>query len=340
MVSDARSMWALGGLLLVCTACAGAWGAVDVGFFTLVASALGFVAEPTSLETQVLLHIRAPRIVLAGLVGAGLGASGATLQSVFRNPLADPGLIGVSAGAMVGVVAWLVFASFLPWRIPQHPAILPAVAFGGGVASTTLVLRLSRVGGRVDVPTMLLAGIAINAIAAAVVGLAIYVADEEALRTVTLWTLGSFAAADWLICAVVGVVTAVALAFLLTQHRVLDLLLLGEREARHLGIEVTRARRRLVAAAALLVTASVGFTGMIGFVGLVVPHLVRLVLGPANRRVVPGSILLGASLLVLTDGVARTVVVPAELPVGVVTALVGGPFFLLLLVRNRAWRSL
>jgi iron complex transport system permease protein len=329
-----------GSFLVVAVVVASGVGAVDVGVLEWLSGYFGFGDPITSTQEAVLLKIRAPRIVLAALVGAGLSGAGASLQSVFRNPLADPGLIGVSAGATVGVVGWIVFATMLPWTLPQHPAIVPVAAFIGGLAATMLVLRLSKRGDQIDVATMLLAGIAVNAVAGAIVGLAIYASDEESLRTVTLWSLGSFAAADWTICGIVAVVTATAIAWLMGQTRSLDLLLLGGREASHLGVDVPKLRRGIVAFSALLVAASVGFTGTIGFVGLVVPHLVRLMFGPAHRFVLPGSVLLGAGLLVFTDAVSRTVVAPSELPIGIVTALFGGPFFLGLLLKAKARRAL
>lgn len=326
---------ALGTAILLGTAV----GAVDIGLHdALIAWFEG--RSLSTMERAVLFDIRLPRVLLAALVGAGLSIAGAALQAVFRNPLADPGLIGVSAGATVGVVSWIVFATFLPFVVPDHPAIVPIAAFGGGLGATYIVLKLARRGDRVDVATMLLAGIAVNAVAGAIVGLAIYVSDEESLRTVTLWSLGSFAAADWTIVAIVAGISVPTVGWLVTRSRDLDLLLLGRREARHLGVDVERVQRGVVAVAALLVAASVGFTGTIGFVGLVVPHLVRLACGPNHRLLLPGSALLGAALLVATDAIARTSVAPAELPIGIVTALFGGPFFLGLLLRERTRRGL
>ncbi len=303
-----------------------------------------FDVEVNSLGRAVVLNIRLPRVLLATLVGGSLAVAGASLQSVFRNPLADPALIGVSSGAAVGVVGWIVFGSAVAGvtgaTLLQSDWFFPVAAFGGGLIATQIVMTLSRQGPLIDVPTMLLAGIAVNALAGALIGVAIFASDEEQLRTLTMWTLGSLGGATWHVVSIVFLLSIGPLAWLVVQARKLDLILLGEREAGHLGVDVDQLNRRVVVACALLVGASVGFTGLIGFVGLVVPHLLRLVGGPHNRWVIPGSFLLGALTLSVSDLVSRTVVAPAELPIGVVTALFGSPFFLYLIRRSKHGASL
>lgn len=279
---------------------------------------------------SVLWNVRFPRIVLALLVGASLGCAGALMQGVFGNPLAEPGVIGVSSGAAVGAVAAISLGlNFLgTWTVP-------ALAFVSGLATVLLVYVMSRSGGRTEVVTLILTGIAVNAFAGALIGLFLFLADTAAVNQITFWQLGSLSQATWpkvlavLPCAAVGLIAAPFHA------RRLDLLALGERPARHLGVDVERLRIVLVLVIALLTAAAVSVSGVIGFVGLVVPHLLRMTAGPRHRFLVPGSALGGALVLLAGDLTARTVAVPAELPLGVLTALLGSPFFFWLLRRTR-----
>lgn len=304
----------------------------------------------TTQEAAVVNSIRAPRVVLGLLVGAGLSTSGALMQGLFRNPLADPGLIGVSSGAALSAALVIVLGGTLTEYFvaaaPQSQVAsilavlfgstlaLPLAAFAGGALVTLVVMRLSRFGQQTSVETMLLAGIAINAIAGAGTGILVALSDDAQLRSLTFWTLGSLGGARWDILAWIAplLVAPVFAAPFLAEA--LDALLLGEEEAHHLGVDVERLKRWVVTLAALAVGAAVAFTGIIGFVGLVVPHLIRLTAGPRHRVVLPGSALLGGGLLVAADMVSRTIIAPAELPIGVVTTLLGGPFFLALLARR------
>ncbi len=290
----------------------------------------------TAREELVVTAIRLPRACLAVLAGAALAVSGATLQGLFRNPLADPALIGVSNGAAVAAVAVIVLGGSA--AIPLAD-LLPVAAFGGGLAAVYIVYCLARRQGYTDVPTLLLGGVAISAISGAGIGFFVFISTEQQLRDLSFWMLGSLASVTWdrltpaafLIC--VGIVPLPLLA------RFLDAILLGEAEAQHLGFDVERTKKLIVLLTAMATGASVAVTGVIGFVGLVVPHLVRLVAGPGHRTVLPTSILLGASLMLLADVVARTVALPAEMPIGVLTSCIGGPFFLWLLVRRRAMQG-
>ena len=312
-------------------------GAVELDWVkvaSLVTERVGiYEADASLVERSVFWVIRAPRILLAVLVGGALGLSGAALQGIFRNPLADPGLIGVSSGAALCVVGAIVFGAAL--SLPVSPWFIPLAAFVGAILATVCVLQLATRGSRVDVATMLLAGIAINALAGAFIGFATYIADDAQLRSLTMWSLGSLGGAGWREVGLIALFTIPGAAMILRQQRALDLLLLGEREAGHLGIDVTRTRRIIIAACALMVGVGVGFTGIIGFVGLVVPHVLRLAGGAAHRWVLPGSLLGGAILLLAADTLARTIAAPAELPIGVLTSLVGAPFFLALLLGQR-----
>ncbi|MFD5553149.1 FecCD family ABC transporter permease [Streptomyces sp. NPDC127068] len=279
---------------------------------------------------SVLWNVRLPRVVLALLVGASLGCAGALMQGVFGNPLAEPGVIGISAGAAVGAVVAIAFGlSFLGnWTVT-------AAAFVAGLVTVSLVYLLSRSGGRTEVVTLILTGIAVNAFAGALIGLSVFFADNSAITQITFWQLGSLSQATWpkvlavLPCALLGLLVAPLSA------RKLDLLALGERPARHLGVDVERLRITMILVVALLTAAAVAVAGIITFVGLLVPHLLRMAAGPGHRFLVPGSALGGGLVLVSADLAARTVAAPAELPLGVLTALFGSPFFFWLLRRTR-----
>jgi iron complex transport system permease protein len=297
---------------------------------------LGPLVPHEPAQALVLLSIRLPRACLAILVGGALSVAGASLQGLFRNPLADPTLIGVSNGAAVAAGAFIVLGGSLPFALGAlRDVLLPLVAFAGGLIATALVYRIASRDGRTEVATMLLAGIAINAIAAAGIGLLIFVSDDQSLRDLNFWLLGSLGGVTWdrlLLAAPLMLGGALAPLWL---ARPLNGLLFGETEALHLGFEVERTKRLVVVLAALAVGAAVALTGVIGFVGLVVPHLIRLTVGPDHRVLLPASILLGGALLLLADLLARTLVLPAELPIGILTSCVGGPFFIWLLTRRR-----
>jgi iron complex transport system permease protein len=293
----------------------------------------GSAGEGPSAQELVFFHIRLPRMVLGVAAGAGLGLAGALMQGLFRNPLADPGLIGVSSGAALAAGVTIVLGS---WWLPDLPRALGSwtlvlMAFGGGLAVTVLIYLLSHGEGGTRVGLMLLAGIAVNAMAGAGLGLLNFLATDEQLRNLQFWLLGSLGGARWSAVALVSGLTLVAGAVAWRLARPLNALALGEAQAVLLGVPVERLKRTAIAVTALAVGAVTATTGIIGFVGLVAPHMVRLLAGPDHRWVLPGSALLGAALVTLADAVARTAMQPAELPLGVLTAAVGVPFFLLLL---------
>lgn len=285
-------------------------------------------ASPEGMEAlwrSVLLEVRLPRLVFAVIVGGGLAIAGAAMQALFRNPLAEPGLIGISLGGAMGAVIAIVLNANSLW------AMAPA-AFAGSLAATALAYSL---GGRQSgVAGVLLAGIAINAMCASVIGIFTTQANDVQLRNLTFWNMGSLAGASWAMLAWLGPWVAVLSALLIREWRAMNALLLGEREANHLGHAVKALRRRLVVLAALLVGPLVAVSGTIVFVGLVVPHLVRLSTGADHRWLLPNTLAGGAIAMTLADWLARTVVIPAELPIGIVTSLVGGPFLLWLLLRK------
>ena len=316
------------GVLLVASLVAGlSQGAVSIPLLGLVNG------SATELEQIVFAEIRAPRVFLAGFVGASLALSGAVLQGLFRNPLADPGLIGVSSGAAVGAISMIVLGAALSIPDWAEAYVMPLAAMSGAMAVTFLLYSFANYFGRFSVVTILLVGIALNAMAGVVIGLFQYVSDDAQLRTLVFWLMGSFSRAQWAsVLPAIGVMVGASLV-LLRQVKNLDRLQLGESEAYYLGVDVPRAKRHMILCSAAAVGAGVSLTGIIGFVGLVVPHLARLFLGSSHRLTLAGSVLIGASLMILADLLARTVMVPEELPVSLVTNAIGAPFFLWLIAR-------
>ncbi|MFV9655959.1 FecCD family ABC transporter permease [Pseudomonas sp. NY15366] len=299
---------------------------------------LPFAADASVQQAELILsQIRMPRTLLGLAVGMVLALCGVAMQGLFRNPLADPGLVGVSSGAALGAAVAIVGgAAFGGLPEAFAPYLLSACAFVGGLLVTALVYRLGRRDGQTNVATMLLAGIALTALAGAAIGLFTYLADDATLRTLTFWNLGSLNGASYARLWPLLLATLAVALWLPRRARALNALLLGESEARHLGFDIERLKRELVFCTALGVGAAVAAAGLIGFIGLVVPHLMRLLVGPDHRLLLPASALAGASLLLLADLVARLALAPAELPIGIVTALIGAPFFLYLLVRGRS----
>jgi iron complex transport system permease protein len=295
------------------------------------------VAGDNLQQAELILgQIRVPRTLLGLAVGAVLALSGVAMQGLFRNPLADPGLVGVSSGAALGAAIAIIAGASLGGMPPVlEPYVLSIFAFTGGLAVTGIVYRLGRREGQTSVGVMLLAGVAMTALAGSIIGLFTYLADDAALRTLTFWNLGTLNGASYARLWPLLMVCVLVILWLPRRAKALNALLLGESEARHLGIEVERLKRELVLCIALGVGAAVAAAGLIGFVGLIVPHLVRLIAGPDHRVVLPASALAGATLLLFADVFARLVLAPAELPIGIVTAFIGAPFFLFLLVRGR-----
>jgi len=293
--------------------------------------------EPVAAQIHlILVEIRLPRILLAILVGAVLASTGAVMQGLFRNPLADPSLIGVSSGASVGASLMIVVAGgFVETGALMGLSLVAVGAFVGGFAATLLVYRLATSDIGTSVTTMLLAGIAIGALAGALNSLFSYFADNDMLRQISLWQMGNLSGANWPKVSMMALVAVLLFSAFPRDSRALNALLLGESEARHLGIDVQRVKRRLIILTALGVGLTVALAGMVGFVGLIVPHVVRLLIGPDHRWLIPASAVAGALLLVIADSLARIVLVPAELPTGILTALLGAPFFIALLLQQR-----
>ncbi len=316
-------------------------GAVDIPIETIID--LGFeVFQSSDKDTvsqqvkTILLDIRLPRICLAILIGAILAISGAVMQGLFRNPLAAPSLIGVSSGASVGASVVIVLAgAWLQSNTALGLSLVAVGAFIGSFLVTVLVYRLSTSALGTSVTTMLLAGIAVSALAGAVSGLLSYYADNEMLRQISIWQMGNLSTANWQRVLVLTVVAILVLSLFPRESKSLNALLLGESEARHLGIDVQQVKRKLILLTTLGIGAAVAIGGMIGFVGLIVPHIVRLLIGPDHRWLLPASALAGGVLLLLADTIARIIIAPTELPTGILTAILGAPFFIMLLVQQR-----
>ena len=309
-------------------------GTVSISWVEALSAVFGN-SSSTQIDT-ILFDIRLPRILLAIFVGAVLASTGAVMQGLFRNPLADPSLIGVSSGASVGASIMIVTAGgAIQGGALVGLSLVSIGAFVGGFTATLLVYRLATSGMGTSVTTMLLAGIAIGALAGALNSLLSYFSNNDMLRQISLWQMGNLSGASWLKVFIMGVVAVLLMSLFPRDSKALNALLLGESEARHLGINVQRVKRRLIVLTALGVGVSVAVAGLVGFFGLIMPHIIRLMIGPDHRWLIPASGLAGALLLVITDSLARVVVTPAELPTGILTAILGAPFFVVLLLQQR-----
>lgn len=312
-----------------------------------VPSALGlWPSEPSDTlfarDQLVLWSIRIPRVLTSAVVGGLLATSGAIMQGLFRNPLADPALVGVSSGgafAAAGAIV-LVDSSYGETIRFMQNALLPLAAFLGSLATTLILYGIASRAGRTSIAIFLLAGLAIAAIANAGLGLLVFVADDRQLRDITFWLLGSLSGATWSKAATIAPVLAVGLIACLWIGRGLDVLVLGESEAFHSGINVERLKRISIVLISAMTGVAVAVCGVVGFIGIVVPHLLRLMIGPGHRMLLPASALLGAILVVGADTLARTIVAPAEMPIGILTAAIGAPFFLAILLRQRGLTGL
>ncbi len=297
-----------------------------------------WAGRPVALTDQVvLLQIRLPRLLTGLLVGASLAVSGAVMQGLFRNPLADPGLLGVSAGASLGAISAIVLGGALPPALAAAAGwhLVPLAAFAGGWLAMMVLYRIATRQGRTSIATMLLAGIALAAMVGAVSGLIVYHATDDQLRDLTFWGLGSLAGASWIKLSAAAPIILAGLIAAPFLARGLNGLALGEAAAGHTGIHVQRVKAAAILTTAAATGAAVAVSGGIGFVGIVVPHLLRLVQGPDHRWLLVNAGMLGASALIVADMVSRSIIAPAELPIGIITAMIGGPFFMWVLLSNR-----
>ncbi|HEY95123.1 MAG TPA: iron chelate uptake ABC transporter family permease subunit [Dehalococcoidia bacterium] len=324
-------------VVIVVVAIATTIGSVKIPILTtlrILVSQLPFIdfsPDWTGNTETILLNIRLPRIVLAGIIGAALSVAGATYQGLFRNPLADPYLIGAAQGAALGaVIGFLLPIEFSMMGF----GLIPLLAFSGAIISVTVVYILARVGKTVPVTTLILAGVALGALWGAIYSYLVIISGDK-IHPIIFWVMGSFSMTDWSEVGIVLPYIAAGIIVILLYSRSLNVMQLDEEQAKQLGINVERTKLILLAASTLITAAAVSFVGTIGFVGIIIPHAVRLIWGPDHRFLLPLSILTGAIFLILADLIARTVMAPTEIPIGIITAICGVPFFLYLLRRRK-----
>ncbi len=323
----------LGLILIVTIIIAGSIGAVSISLATILGSIwarmggfTGSHAVGTGMKDFIIWQVRMPRVVLSMLVGASLAVAGVATQGLFKNPMADPYIVGVSFGGGLGATVALLYGAALGFG----EFLVPAAAFLGALGATFLVYNLARTGGRVPVSTLILSGIAVGSFFSAIISLLMAMHGED-LQSVVFWLMGGMAARSWRHVGMVIPFIAVGFALAMAFSRELNVMVMGDERAYQLGVDIERAKRILIVAVSLLAGAAVSVSGLIGFVGLIIPHVVRLVVGPDHRILLPCSALVGAIFLIFTDTLARTILAPAEIPVGIITALFGAPFFIFLL---------
>ncbi|HHB1593347.1 TPA: FecCD family ABC transporter permease [Vibrio campbellii] len=331
------TLLALSGVLAFIAVASITVGPMNISFSDSLRSLTGAGSDLAPHIQLVINEIRLPRTILCMFIGAILAICGVVMQGLFRNPLAEPGIIGVSAGAALGgAFAIVVFADFSQnYPTLMNLAALPFFAFLGGALTTVLVYWLGTNKFGTSVTIMLLAGVAISALSGAAIGFMNFIADDQMLRDLMLWSMGSLAGANWSGIALAAVTLVLLMFWFHKKAMSLNALLLGESEAKHLGVPVQKLKRQLILLSAVGVGITVSISGAIGFIGLVIPHLGRMLAGPDHRTLLPISALMGALLLTAADMFARVVVAPAELPVGIVTALIGAPFFIYLLFQQK-----
>lgn len=286
-------------------------------------------------DSFVLFQLRLPRIVMAVLIGSALAVSGTCLQGLFKNPLASPDLIGITSGSVLFAALTIVLGAGIKSFLPEflHYSLLSIMAFFGAMLTMIFVYRMSTSNGKTNVVILLLSGVAITALTGAATGLLTYLSTEEELRNLTFWTLGSLAAASWTKNAILATVVLSSLFFLLKKGKALNAMMLGEKDAEHLGIQVEKTKKQIVVLSALMVGTSVSFAGTIGFVGLIVPYILRLIFKSNYTIILPLSVFLGSIILLVADTLSRVIVQPSELPVGILTAIMGAPVFIAILIR-------
>ncbi len=328
----------LGILLFLTLIAAIAFGAVSIRPDEMLSSLKHYFQgqRPASIYEAVFIQIRLPRVLLCAVTGSVLALSGVLMQGLFRNPIVEPGLAGTSSGAAFGAsVVFVLSSSFSPeLKIYANTFLVPLMAFAGGLIATFLVYTLARNARSVSIISLLLVGIAVNAVALSGTGFMSYIARDPQARDITFWNLGTFARATWTQFFITGAVSIVIFIYALRFSKQLNALLLGEEEASYLGVDTEKLKRRVMILNTIMVSVATAFVGVIGFVGLIVPHMLRLVIGSDNKKLLPASMLAGSILLVMADTGARLLLAPAEIPVGIITSIVGAPVFIILLKRS------
>lgn len=291
--------------------------------------------KAANIYEGVFLQLRLPRVLLCAITGAVLSVSGVLMQGLFRNPIVEPGLVGTSSGAALGASIVFVLASGFSPALKSFtgPLLVPLAAFAGALTATYAVYSLARNAKRISILSLLLIGIAVNAICLSGTGFMSYIARDPQARSITFWNLGTFSGASWLQVLIVGLTATVIFIFAFRQSKQLNALLLGEEEATYLGVDADKLKRRILLLNTAMVSVATAFVGVISFMGLIVPHILRLLIGSDNKKLLPASMLLGAALLTLADLCARIIISPAEVPIGILTSLVGAPVFIFLLRR-------
>lgn len=309
----------------------------EVNSLQTIKGLLLYPEQIPTMDKYVIIQMRMPRIIMAILVGAGLSFVGASLQGMFKNPLASPDLIGITAGSVLFAAITIVLGSYIKPYIPQivHYSLLSIMSFIGALATMSFVYKMSTVKGKTNISIMLLSGVAITALAGATTGLLTSISNDEELRNLTFWSLGSLAGATWLKVAILGIVILISLFFLINKGKQLNAMLLGETDAAHLGIKVQSVKTKIIILSALIVGTAVAFTGTIGFVGLVVPYILRLLFKSNYYFILPLSTVSGSLLLLFADTVSRTAFPPIEIPIGILTSMMGAPVFIAILMKYK-----
>jgi iron complex transport system permease protein len=307
---------------------------------SLMETLRGVITSDNSIPDSdrfVLMDLRMPRIVMAILIGSALAVSGTCLQGMFKNPLASPDLIGITSGASLFAALTIVLGSSIKPYIPEvfHFSLLSIMAFLGALFTMILVYRMSTTNGKTNVIIMLLSGVAITSLGFAITGFLIYISKEEQLRDLTFWNLGSLGGATWTKNAILSVIILIAYLFLINKGKALNAMMLGEKDAQHLGIPVEKIKKQIVVLTALMVGTAVAFAGTIGFVGLIVPYILRLTFKSNYHIILPMSAVFGSILLLTADTISRTIAAPSEIPIGILTAFMGAPIFIAILIRNK-----
>jgi iron complex transport system permease protein len=322
-------------LLITVLICAIAFGAVEILPSDMYAAIFHFFQGkgPANIYEGVFIQLRLPRVLLCAITGAILSVSGVLMQGLFRNPIVEPGLVGTSSGAALGAsIVFVMAAKFSPeFKSFIGPFLVPLVAFLGALAATYTVYSLAKNAKRVSIMSLLLVGIAVNAVCLSGTGFMSYIARDPQARSITFWNLGTFSGASWLQVFIVGTVAAIIFMLSLRYSKQLNALLLGEEEATYLGVDPDKLKRKIMLLNTAMVSVATAFVGVISFMGLIVPHVLRLLIGSDNKRLLPASMLLGAALLTLADMCARLILAPAEVPIGIITSLIGAPVFIILL---------
>ncbi len=324
-------------LMVIVITCAIMFGAVHVSPPDMYLSLKHFFngQNPANIYEGVFIQLRLPRVLLCAITGAILAVSGVLMQGLFRNPIVEPGLVGTSAGAALGASIVFVMAPAFSLSLKSFmgPLLVPVVAFAGALLATYMVYSLAKNAKRISIMSLLLIGIAVNAVCLSGTGFMSYIARDPQARSITFWNLGTFSGASWQQVFIVGTVAAVIFILALRYAKQLNTLLLGEEEATYLGVNPDKLKRRIMLLNTAMVSVATAFVGVISFMGLIVPHVLRLLIGSDNKKLLPASMILGATLLVLADLCARLLLAPAEVPIGIITSLVGAPVFIILLKR-------